>query len=65
LRNEGSFFCSQQSESLKKKKNPQKAKHRTVRGQWFTLVILGTQEAEIRRITVRSQPRQIVSETFS
>jgi hypothetical protein len=28
--------------------------------QWLTPVILATQEAEIRRITLRSQPRQIV-----
>jgi hypothetical protein len=28
--------------------------------QWLTLVILATQEVEIRRITVQSQPRQIV-----
>jgi hypothetical protein len=28
-------------------------------------VILATQEADIRRITVRSQPRQIVLETLS
>jgi hypothetical protein len=28
-------------------------------------VILATQEAEIRRIMVQSQPRQIVSETLS
>jgi hypothetical protein len=28
-------------------------------------VILATQEAEIRRIIVRSQPRQIVQETLS
>jgi hypothetical protein len=28
-------------------------------------VILATQEAEIRRIAVRSQPRQIVLETLS
>jgi hypothetical protein len=27
---------------------------------WLTPVILATQEAEIRRITVRSQPREIV-----
>jgi hypothetical protein len=33
--------------------------------QWFTPVILATQEAEIRRITVRSQPGQIVRETLS
>jgi hypothetical protein len=30
------------------------------RHQWLTPIILATQEAEIRRITVRSQPRQIV-----
>jgi hypothetical protein len=30
------------------------------RCQWFTPVILATQEAEIRRIAVQSQPRQIV-----
>jgi hypothetical protein len=28
--------------------------------QWLTPVILATQEAEIRRIMVRSQPRHIV-----
>jgi hypothetical protein len=33
-----------------------------VRCQWLTLVILATQEAESRRILVRSQPRQIVCE---
>jgi hypothetical protein len=27
---------------------------------WLTPIILATQEAEIRRIKVRSQPRQIV-----
>jgi hypothetical protein len=31
----------------------------------LTPVILATQEAEIRRIVVRSQPRQIVPETLS
>jgi hypothetical protein len=35
------------------------------RHQWLTPVILTTQEAEIRRITVRSQPGQIVCETLS
>jgi hypothetical protein len=33
--------------------------------RWLTLVILATLEAEIRRITVGSQPRQIVCETLS
>jgi hypothetical protein len=33
--------------------------------QWLTSVILPTQEAEIRRITVQSQPREIVRKTLS
>jgi hypothetical protein len=36
-------------------KNHERDGHR-----WLTFVILTTQEAEIRRIMVRSQPRQIV-----
>jgi hypothetical protein len=36
-----------------------------VRCQWLTPVISATQEAEIRRIEVQSQPRQIVQETLS
>jgi hypothetical protein len=32
---------------------------------WLTLVIPATQEAEIRRIKVQSQPGQIVPETLS
>jgi hypothetical protein len=32
--------------------------------QWLKLVILATQEAEIRRIIVGSQPRQIVQKTL-
>jgi hypothetical protein len=33
--------------------------------RWLSPVILAPQEAEIRRITVGSQPRQIVHETLS
>jgi hypothetical protein len=33
--------------------------------QWLMPVILATQEAEIRRTAVGSQPRQIVHETLS
>jgi hypothetical protein len=32
--------------------------------QWLTPIILATQEAEIRRIVVQSQPRQTVRETY-
>jgi hypothetical protein len=32
---------------------------------WLTPVLLATQEAEIRRIMVQIQPRQIVFETLS
>jgi hypothetical protein len=34
------------------------------RCQWLTPIILTIQEAEIRRIMVQSQPRQIVHETL-
>jgi hypothetical protein len=33
--------------------------------QWFTLVILATQEAEIRRIMIQIQPGQKAYETLS
>jgi hypothetical protein len=35
------------------------------RVQWLTSVIPATQEAKIRRITVRSQPEQTVHKTLS
>jgi hypothetical protein len=35
------------------------------RHQWLTRVILATQEAEIRRIEVQSQPRQTDNKTLS
>jgi hypothetical protein len=35
------------------------------RHQWFMPVILATREAEIRKIILRSQPRQIVLLTLS
>jgi hypothetical protein len=38
-------------------------KFSSVGRQWLTLVILATQEAEIKRIEVQSQPRQTVHET--
>jgi hypothetical protein len=37
----------------------------TGRVRWLTPIILATQEAEIRRIEVPNQPRQIVPETLS
>jgi hypothetical protein len=33
--------------------------------QWLIPIVLAAQEVEIRRITVQSQPRQIVQETLS
>jgi hypothetical protein len=42
-----------------------KKKHNVARCQWLTPIIVATQDAEIRRITVQSQPRQIVCETLS
>jgi hypothetical protein len=46
----------------KKKKKKEKKK---VGFQWLMPITLATQEAEMRRITVQSQPRQIVCETLS
>jgi hypothetical protein len=40
--------------------NPKSAEHR-----WLKPVILATQEAEIRKIVVGSQPKQIVHKTLS
>jgi hypothetical protein len=40
-------------------------KSHRARHRWLTPVILVTQEAEIRRIEVRRQPRKIVQETLS
>jgi hypothetical protein len=40
-------------------------KDKIVGCMWLMPIILITQEAEIRRIVVQSQPRQIVCETLS
>jgi hypothetical protein len=40
-------------------------KHLDAGHWWLALVILATQESEIRRITYRSQPGQIALETLS
>jgi hypothetical protein len=42
-----------------------KRKGKAAGHSWLTPAILATQEAEIRRIAVRSQPRQTVQETLS
>jgi hypothetical protein len=42
-----------------------KWKRKGARCQWLTPIISSSQEAEIRRITVQSQPGQIVFETLS
>jgi hypothetical protein len=53
-----------------RKKERKKEKERQKEGKqagcwWLMPVILATQKAKIRRIEVRSQPRQIVLETLS
>jgi hypothetical protein len=40
-------------------------KTNSARRQWLTPIILATQEAEIKRIMVQSQPGKIVQETLS
>jgi hypothetical protein len=49
--------CTINISKKKKKETLERAWH-----QWLMPVILDTQEAEIRKITVRSQPGQIVCE---
>jgi hypothetical protein len=44
---------------------PQSHEKKSTGRQWHTPVILATQEAEIRRITVQSQTGQIICETTS
>jgi hypothetical protein len=49
-----------------KNKKQNKTKKTTGAGYpWLSPVILATQEAEIRRITVAAEPEQIVPETLS
>jgi hypothetical protein len=43
----------------------QRERKRQLGAGWLTHVILATQEAEIRKMGVQSQPRQIVQETLS
>jgi hypothetical protein len=51
--------------TIQKTRIGKKRKRKGARCWWLTPVILATQGAEIRRIEVRSQPRQIVCETLS
>jgi hypothetical protein len=54
-------LSSNTSAAKKKKKKRKKEKKRILpAARWLMPIILATQEAEIRRIAVRSQPGQIV-----
>jgi hypothetical protein len=44
--------------------NRQEFKKKSARRQWLTSIILATQETEIRRIAVQSQPGEIFQETL-
>jgi hypothetical protein len=48
-----------------KSQHPVQIITKAARHQWFTHVILATQEAEIRRISVQSQPRKTILEILS
>jgi hypothetical protein len=59
-------LCSSPSTTKKKKKKPDhlhnhslKNSNKLARYQWLILITLAPQEAEIRKVTVRSQPGQI------
>jgi hypothetical protein len=59
------FYIACKKYTLLKEKG-KKATHKGIkRCWWFTPVILATQEAEIRRTTVQSQPGQIVPEILA